>query len=134
MNYDERIAWVKTLKVGDVVGVESWEDQDQVWEKHTVKRITPTGRIKLDDGSDFGTRGVMDSGQSVWYRKSYTLVPWEDRFDVAMAHRKLVGRVLHYLDLGAIDQEKVRGLSDEKLTEMLTLLRTVRKPTLPAKE
>lgn len=55
----EDFAWLKTLKVGDEVAI----DISNQWVSNNFKiskvvKITPTGRIKLYDGSQYYPNGI----------------------------------------------------------------------------
>jgi len=49
--------FAKTVKVGDVVGIYEQPWGDRMIYSDTVKRVTPTGRIVLENGAVFNPDG-----------------------------------------------------------------------------
>lgn len=131
MDSKQNEEWLKGLKAGDIVGVESWSGQERTWEKVQVDRVTPTGRVKVKTAKgnivDFGTRGFVRGGD--WGSGSSNLVPWSEEFTAIMARRRLVYQVMYYLDRGTVDPEKVKSLSDEQLTMLRDFMRPLRRDT-----
>lgn len=129
MNESDRQAWVKTLKRGDIVAVESWLGGERTWEKVQVSHITPTGRVKVktakDKLIDFGNRGFVRG--SDWGSGTSNLIPWSDEFDAIIARRRLVNQAMYYLDRTVVDPEKAKALSDEQLTMLRDTMRPLRR-------
>jgi hypothetical protein len=123
----ERTKWLKSLKAGDLVAVEAASHYaGHTWTKATIAKITPTGRIKLEDLSQYNTDGELCTGEK-WSRTRYTLVPWTDEIERTQARRKLEKAVRYYTEADHIDSDKVSAASDQELQELLTLLRKYRK-------
>lgn len=131
MDSKQREEWLRNLKADEVVGAESWSNQEKTWEKVQVERITPTGRIKVKTAKgnivDYGRGGFVHG--SGWGSGSSTLVPWSEEFTAIMARRRLVNQVMYYLDRSVVDPEKVKTLSDEQLTMLRDFMRPLRRDT-----
>jgi len=64
----QRDAWIKSLKVGDKVAIDIARFGNAKYKIHAVKKITPTGRIVLDNDMQFNKDGVkkIDEYHSIW--------------------------------------------------------------------
>jgi hypothetical protein len=133
---DAHKAWLKSLKVGDVVCVycdTRGGPQGERYTKSTVERITPTGAFRIrEKGSDgidkFSPDGTARHGGS-WGWTEY-MRPWTEEIDKLLARRKLVNSVLFYLDRSVVDRELVEALSDDDLKRLVMALRPFRKKAL----
>lgn len=105
----EDFEWLKTLKVGDEVAV----DNSDHWHKNhfsicKVVKITPAGRIKLSDGSQYQPSGRKIGGGG--YTHSYPLKKITPEILDIIERRKLMG-CLRFDELkGFLDVEKLRIL------------------------
>lgn len=126
---EKRAAWLKTLKAGDVVAiVYSDFSGDDEYEKVTVRKVTPTGRVKVLRGQNetqFDSDGDRRVGSGYAVRHEY-LAPWTEEVDKLLARRALVNTCLFYLDRDNIDREKVKAMPDEDLVKLRALLRTLK--------
>lgn len=128
-DYDE--AWLRSLKKGDVIGVEKSPNHgEKDWTKVTVERVTPSGRVKVTYPDnrvvDFGLRGYVGEG----YGPTHTLVPWTEDIERTIARRKLERAAMYYLDMEHLDRAKVEALTDEQLIAIRDMLRPLRKVPL----
>jgi hypothetical protein len=126
----DRKAWLKSVKVGDVVCVHIDTRGRESFTKATVERITPTGCFRVrKQGSDglakFPDDGAVKLG-GTWGWYEY-MRPWTKQVDEHIARLKLVHSVLFYLDRSVVDREVVEKLSDEDLKRLVMALRPLRK-------
>ena len=91
MNDTERREWLSNLKEGDQVAnkhYNTWRD-GSYYEIYTVKKITPTGKIRLDNGvllnqnGKYYNRDIWGSGED------YNIEPVTDEILEAIRIRKL---------------------------------------------
>jgi len=68
--------WIKNLKPGDRVAVE-WSTIGGVSYKiKTVKKLTPGGKVRLESGELFDTRGSLVGEKFSWGRTT-SIVPYD---------------------------------------------------------
>ena len=90
MNETERREWLSNLKEGDKVANEyynSWRG-GSYYQIYTVKKITPTGKIRLDNGVLLNSNGRYYP-RDVWGSNSYDIEPVTDEILEAIRIRKL---------------------------------------------
>jgi hypothetical protein len=122
----KREEWLRSLKVGDVVGIETHNQGDRNWTRHTVSKITKTGRIKLEDGKDYGQDGERHENSGSWSCHTYTLVAWTSDIEAVIARRKLEATVAYYVDFSHFAREKLAIATDEELVALRDMLRKFR--------
>jgi hypothetical protein len=123
---EQRIQWVKALKAGDTVAAHTYGrcGVEGDYDKRTVARVTPTGRIRLDDNTQFDADGTRRTGGT--WGETYRLVPWTEDIEKYLARRLLAAQVRRYLDMNAVDREKLDAASDEDLRSLRDTLRKYR--------
>ena len=90
MNETERREWLSNLKAGDKVAnkhYNPWRD-GSYYEIYTVKKITPTGKIRLDNGVLLYSNGRYYP-RDAWHSNSYNIEPITDEILEAIRIRKL---------------------------------------------
>ena len=90
MNDAERKEWISKLKEGDKVANEhynSWRG-GSYYKIYTVKKITPTGKIRLDDGILLNQNGKYYN-RDAWGGEDYNIEPVTDEILEAIRIRKL---------------------------------------------
>ena len=90
MNELERREWLSNLKEGDKVANEhynSWRG-GSYYKIYTVKKITPTGKIRLDDGILLNSNGRYYP-RDVWNSNSYDIEPVTEEILEVIRIRKL---------------------------------------------
>ena len=90
MNETERREWLSNLKAEDKVANEhynSWRG-GSYYKIYTVKKITPTGKIRLDDGILLNQNGKYYN-RDVWGGEDYNIEPVTDEILEAIRIRKL---------------------------------------------
>jgi hypothetical protein len=106
---DAQWNWLKTLRIGSPVGIESDDNRDG-YKITTVKSIDERGRIKVEGQCDFVvfTDGEYDSGCGIG-RMHYWLVPItaEVREDV---HRQELIRKIKSIDLETLSTGRLEAL------------------------
>jgi hypothetical protein len=107
---DAQWNWLKTLRVGSPVGIESADSTDG-YTITTVKSIDERGRIKVESKSDFVvfTDGEYDSGVGIG-RMHYWLVPIsaDIREDV---HRQELIKKIKRADLETLSTGRLEALA-----------------------
>ena len=118
MTEGERAAWLKTLKEGDQVCYTikgSFGGRNDV-RVVFVKKVTPTGMVRVSDDTLFNTRGKSDFGKRWVFLEPYT----KNIKDYA-AREKLINSANHsafVLDSNRVDLSKV---ASELLEELVSL-------------
>lgn len=90
MNETERREWLSNLKAGDKVAnkhYNPWRD-GSYYEIYTVKKITPTGKIRLDNGTLLDNDGYY-SNLERWGNTTYNIEPVTDEILEVIRIRKL---------------------------------------------
>lgn len=103
---NENMAWIKELKIGDKIAV----DISSTWMRNnykicTVEKITPTGRIKLSDGSQY-----QPDGKQIGTSYSYPLRQITPAILDIIKRRQLISK---------IDIDKFIGLLSVERLEIL---------------
>lgn len=115
---ERRRVWLDQLKIGDTVGVCNYGRMSDYIEKTLITGITPTRKFRVE-----GSKHLFDASGCSRRENWHELVEWTKEIENGLAHKALVSRVMHYLDLGGIDPEKVEAASDEDLTQLLNMAR-----------
>jgi len=102
----EDFEWLKTLKVGDEVAV----DNSNHWHRNNysiyrVIKITPTGRIKLSDGSQY-----QPNGRKIGDSHSQPLRQITPEILDIIERRKLMSRLEFDKFKGLLDTKKLKTL------------------------
>lgn len=108
----ERWGWVKTLKEGDEVAYNIGRYGKERWVIGRVKKITTTGKIRIDDGTLFDEKGEHRSGTG-WNRIYRTIQPVTQEILDSIRREKIL------YDLSHVKFEK---LPLEKLEEIMKIL------------
>lgn len=109
----DRNEWLKGLKEGDEVAYDTVRyGGERNYVIKTVKKITPTGKIRLDDGTLFDENGEHRSG-SGWYRTYYRLVPLDQDVKDSIRRNQLL------YELGNVDFKK---FPLDKLEEIMKII------------
>ena len=90
MNELERKEWLSNLKEGNKVANEhynSWRG-GSYYQIYTVKKITPTGKIRLDNGVLLNSNGRYYP-RDVWNSNSYNIEPVTDEILNSIKTRKI---------------------------------------------
>jgi len=89
--------WIKTLKVGDEVAIRSYQRWGgSPYSLTMINKITPTGRLKLDNGLEFNADGSMRGGDT--WTISSDIEPVTDDVLSVIHKYKLVSSVEKGLD------------------------------------
>ncbi|MEK5060893.1 MULTISPECIES: hypothetical protein [unclassified Paenibacillus] len=87
---EEHEKWLKGLKEGDEVAYNTVRyGGDKSYAIHKVKRVTPTGKIRLDNDLLFDNRGDHRSGEG-WFTTRYYLQPVTQEVKDANRRRNLL--------------------------------------------
>jgi hypothetical protein len=123
---DKRDGWLKNLKVGDKVVVER-SRFPRGFDVLSVRRITPTGKIVVDDGSSGGCtydhRGVRRADSWTWF----TLSQWTPELQAKINHEGKVNVVMALVDMGKLSKVKLMERDNAQLDEILALLEPLKK-------
>lgn len=111
-----REAWLASLKAGDQVAMQHYTAG---YHLSTVKRVTPAGRIVLENGDQFSPNGteITSSKWGRWHLEEVT-----PEILASIKRERLVNEVYHELDKIS-NINVVRKLSNERLEELLAVLR-----------
>jgi hypothetical protein len=99
----ENMEWIKNLKVGDEVMINKssfWNKN--YYDKATVTKITPTGRIKTSDGSEYTGEGYK-YGDTSGYLEQVTAEKLE-----LMERRELLYKINFDKFKGKLSAERLR--------------------------
>jgi len=102
----EHTEWVKSLTKGDVVAVESSYIGTLDYAKQIVKRITPTGKIRLANDDLFDKNG-SNTSQYTFSR----IVPYDTKVK-EHRWRNIVANRLSKTDFKKLDSEKLKRIYD----------------------
>ncbi|WP_168898329.1 hypothetical protein [Bacillus sp. ISTL8] len=102
----EREEWIKTLKAGDEVAIENSRFAYCKWIIYKIVKVTPTGRLNLENGTIVNNDGSIRGND---YYKIYKVT------DVI---RKHIWRCKAEMMVSKID---VKKLSDEEIMTMLDI-------------
>lgn len=108
-NGKEREEWVKTLKVGDEVAMENSRFSYCKWLIYKIVKVTPTGRLNLDNGLVINKDGSIRGDSYSNYSRIYKVT------DEIMKH---IWRSKAEIMVSKIDARK---LSDEEIMTMLDI-------------
>ena len=105
--------WLKKLKIGDNVYVRSNGIAGTKYYLHTVQKITPTGRIRVN-GDLY--RDVYYSAQGSW--SGYNLEKYTLELEAQLEAEALLNRMRH-----KINNMDVFGLSPDKVQEIYDIIK-----------
>ena len=94
MNNTERKEWLSNLKEEDKVANEHYNPcrGGSYYQIYTVKKITPTGKIRLDNGVLLNSDGSY-SPRDVWNSNSYNIEPVTDEILNSIKTRKIKNKL-----------------------------------------
>lgn len=121
MTTEERAEWLKNLKGGDQVCYRVTGASNSNYKFSEVKKITPTGMIRLLDGSLFNVRG--NSADNKW-----GLGPYTEDIKQQVERAKLVSKAsssVYTLDNRRATE--LRDVSNELLQELIDLQERISK-------
>ena len=98
--------WIKTLKPGDKVAVKQNDYGTITYSIQTVKRVTPTGKVRLENDSTLYAsdgRGRHDGGHS------FDIVQLSDEIKESILKRRIVNK-LKKVDFSAFELGKLRNV------------------------
>ena len=103
----EDVSWLKDLKPGDEVAI----DNSGIWHRNyyvisKVTKITPTGRIKLENGRQFFKNG-MEIGGSSYFSPLRQITPEIREF---IKRRELLGKLKFEKFAGLLSSERLEIL------------------------
>lgn len=114
MNPQERQEWLKSLKVGDRV----WNSRQGGGAFYTIKKITPTGKIRLDNDVLLNNDGYGETG----YRFNMTYykiepITQELLNKIEQQKQKIISikelnKAIKELDINSWDIEKIKKLNE----------------------
>lgn len=109
----KRREWVKSLKEGDKVAYNTIQHgSKRQYKILTVKKITPTGKIRLSDDTLFDEKGNYRSDTG-WYRTFYHLEPVTKEIIDHMRKAKI---------LYDLSNTKFDNLALDKLEEIIKII------------
>lgn len=108
--------WVKTLKVGDVVAARNHSYAGAKYNVYTIEKITPTGKIRLSNGTLLNEQGY-NSGSGSWGR--YTQIePLTDEILADINRYKLARKLV--LTMEEFDPEDYTNEELETILKLIT--------------
>lgn len=109
--------WIKALKVGDKVAIRSYQRWGvSPYTVATINKITPTGRLKLDNGKEFNADGSLRGGGS-WSITS-NIEPITDEVLSVIRKHKLVSSVEK-----GLDKFKWQAVEEDDLETVLDVIK-----------
>ena len=122
MNELERKEWISNLKEGDKVANEhynSWRG-GSYYQIYTVKKITPTGKIRLDNGVLLNSNGRYYP-RDVWNSNSYNIEPVTDEILNSIKTRKIKNKLSSNIE-SIFKDYNLMGMSLEDLKAINNIL------------
>lgn len=122
MNETERREWLSNLKSGDQVANEhynSWRG-GSYYQIYTVKKITPTGKIRLDNGVLLNSNGRYYP-RDVWNSNSYDIEPVTDEILNSIKTRKIKNKLSSNIE-SIFKDYNLMGMSVEDLEAINNIL------------
>ena len=122
MNELERKEWLSNLKEGNKVANEhynSWRG-GSYYKIYTVKKITPTGKIRLDNGVLLNSNGRYYP-RDVWNSNSYNIEPVTDEILNSIKTRKIKNKLSSNIE-SIFKNYNLMGMSLEDLKAINNIL------------
>ena len=122
MNETERREWLSNLKEEDKVANEhynTWRG-GSYYEIYTVKKITPTGKIRLDNGVLLNSNGRYYP-RDVWNSNSYDIEPVTEEILNSIKTRKIKNKLSSNIE-SIFKDYNLMGMSIEDLEAINNIL------------
>ena len=122
MNETERKEWLSNLKEGDKVTNEhynTWRG-GSYYQIYTVKKITPTGKIRLDNGVLLNSNGRYYP-RDVWNSNGYDIEPVTDEILNSIKTRKIKNKLCSNIE-SIFKDYNLMGMSIEDLETINNIL------------
>ena len=104
---EERNNWINSLKEGDKVAVRiNNYGQGEYYVIKTIKRITPTGKIRLDDNELYNSNGYKSGDE---YSNGTWIIPVTDKIMRNIKRRRLLYKVSNF-DFKMLTLEKLENI------------------------
>ena len=122
MNDAERREWLSNLKEEDKVANEHYNPWrgGSYYQIYTVKKITPTGKIRLDNGVLLNSDGSY-SPRDVWNSNSYNIEPVTDEILNSIKTRKIKNKLSSNIE-SIFKDYNLMGMSLEDLKAINNIL------------
>ena len=122
MNETERREWLSNLKEGNKVANEhynTWRG-GSYYQIYTVKKITPTGKIRLDNGVLLNSNGRYYP-RDVWGSNSYNIEPVTDEILNSIKTRKIKNKLCSNIE-SIFKDYNLMGMNIEDLETISNIL------------
>ncbi len=108
-----RNEWIKTLKIGDQVCYNNSPSfsKERSYVVTKVKKITPTGRVTLEDDTQFDNTGCKGSNSSICF-----LEPITQEIAVYIKRKRMINKV---------KQMKIDDLTNEQLIQIIDIIKII---------